>query len=105
MIFFRRARTNSGLGQTDGNGIQCVFAGLAQRMHGNAHWDRISSLNLYLLEALRLTGTVLADGRAAAQDERKRLVEEKRRFIHPGYRANALLKQSPPSPFAQKMLQ
>lgn len=62
--FFLRVTGNAnqrGWGRAGANGAQCVFTGLSQRMDGDVRWDSISTLDLYLLEGSRLTGSVVQD--------------------------------------------
>ena len=54
--YFLRCTGNSnqrGWGTAGANGADCVFTGIAQQMQGNAIWDSISTLDLYLTRAHR----------------------------------------------------
>lgn len=67
--YFLRCTGNSLWGQTGGNGAECTFTASAQEMTGDVIWDSISSLNFYLTDGSKLTGSVKDDESAAGHSK------------------------------------
>lgn len=62
--FFLRCTGNAnqrGWGTSGNNGANCTFLGKNQTMEGNVIWDRISQLDLSLIEGSTLRGAVLLE--------------------------------------------